>query len=103
MFSFTLQMVVQGSLFQILDCFWQFLVSYLCQSLHVQPFSLDTKPTCMQPPIYRRTQFHAGLALPDYCHYFRVVRIVRQCQTSSEPSVSSSHYKQRWQSSLHDT
>ena len=72
-------------------------------TLHVQPFSLDVKPTCMQPTTYRRTQSRASLALPDYSRYFRIVRIVRQHQTSPVPSVSSSRYKQRWRSSLHDT
>ena len=57
----------------------------------------------MQPPLYSCTQSCASLALPDYLCYFRLVRLVRQRQTSPVPSVSSSRYKQRWQSSLHDT
>ena len=57
----------------------------------------------MQPPIYRRTQSRASLALPDYSRYFRKVRVVRQRQSSPVLSVSSSRYKQSWRSSLHDT
>ena len=63
-------------------------------TIHVQPFTLNIKSTCMQPSIYRRTQSHAGLALPDYSRYFHVVRIV---------SMSSSRYKQRWRITLRDT
>ena len=67
--------------------------------VNVQPFSLYIKPTCMQPPIFHHTQSR-GL---DHSRYFCVARIVRQCQPSPLPSVSSSRYKQCWQSSLYDT
>ena len=68
MFNFFLWMVVQASLFQTLRT--------------VQPFSLNIKLTCMQPPIYRRTQTCASLAGVESCYLL---------------------VEQRWPRSLHGT
>ena len=79
----------------------RFLVSYLWPSFHVEPFSLDIKPTCMQPPIYRHTQSRAGMVLPD------LVLLSRSANSQATQDYwvlyPASFLKQRWWSSLHNT